>query len=45
MSKPNIKLKNIISSGKVKIFETDYGVLVGNVDQTETFNNDTWLEL
>jgi hypothetical protein len=41
MSKPNLKLKNIISSDKVKIFETNYGVLIGNVDRTDTFNNDT----
>lgn len=41
MPKPKIQLKNLISSDKVKIFETNHGVFVGNVEQTTTFNNDT----
>lgn len=41
MPKDPIKLKNVISSNKVKIFETDKGVFIGHVESTNIFNNNS----
>ena len=36
--KSDIKLKNVISTNKVKIFDTDQGVFIADVEEYDTFN-------
>lgn len=41
MAKPIIKLKNVVISDHVRMFETDQGVLIGNRESTNTLDSDS----